>query len=136
MNHYKYSILHLSTGETIVAEVKTHDVEAQEITVKNPVKILFDEDIDVKSLQLYAYPYIPLLEEGKAVAISTNHIVSSAKCGEDMYDYYETAMEFLFEEDGKNKTVDAVELEDIKDAVELKKELSKQLTMLANTSIH
>ena len=132
MNHYKYSVLNLSSGEVIITEVSDFDEEDYVFTLKNPIKIITNTNKTTKVMQLYSYPYVPLLQEDEPVELSGYHIVSVTPANEEVLEYYLESVEHIYlpEEDGK------LSLSDVKLADKLKKELTAGIVQLANTSIH
>jgi len=132
MNHYKYSVLNLSSGEVIITEVSDFDEEDYVFTLKNPIKIITNTNKTTKVMQLYSYPYVPLLQEDEPVELSGYHIVSVTPANEEVLEYYLESVEHIYlpEEDGK------LSLSDVKLAEKMKRELAKGIIQLANTSIH
>ena len=132
MNHYKYSVLNLSSGEVIITEVSDFDEEDYVFTLKNPIKIITDTNKTTKTMQLFSYPYVPLLQEDEPVELSGYHIVSVTPANEEVLEYYLESVEHIYlpEEDGK------LSLSDVKLAEKMKRELAKGIIQLANTSIH
>jgi len=132
MNHYKYSIMNLSSGEIIITEVSDFDEEDYVFTLKNPVKIVTDTNKTTKTMQLYSYPYVPLLQEDEPVELSGYHIVSVTPANEEVLEYYLDSVDhiYMIDEDGNI----GLSNKDIQNKV--KAELSKQIIQLANTSIH
>jgi len=132
MNHYKYSIMNLSSGEVIITEVSDFDEEDYVFTIKNPIKIVTDTNKTTKTMQLFSYPYVPLLQEDEPVELSGYHIVSVTPANEEVLEYYLESVDHIYlpEEDGK------LSLSDVKLAEKMKRELTKGIIQLANTSIH
>ena len=133
MNYWKHSILKLSSGDTVMAEVARHDEEKNVYYLNNPITISQDEDPDTRRAVIYSYPYIPLMEEDNMVEINGFHIVSASKANSDMVAYYHDSLSQLMigGYDRTNSLMDQLEKKD-----ELKKEFTKELLKLANTSIH
>ena len=134
MNHYKYSILNLSSGEVVITEVSDFDEEDYVFTLKNPIKIVTDTNKTTKTMQLFSYPYVPLLQEDEPVELSGYHIVSVTPANEEVLEYYLESVDHIYlPEDG-----DQGKLALNTDAIEnrVRAELSKQIIQLANTSIH
>jgi len=132
MNHYRYSIMNLSSGQTIITEVTDFDEEDYVFTIKNPIKIMTDTNKTTKTMQLYSYPYVPLLQEDEPVELSGYHIVSVTPANEEVLEYYLDSVDhiYMIDEDGNI----GLSNKDIQNKV--KAELSKQIIQLANTSIH
>jgi len=132
MNHYKYSIMNLSSGEVIITEVEDFDEEDYVFTLKNPVKIVTDTNKTTKTMQLFSYPYVPLLQEDEPVELSGYHIVSVTPANEEVLEYYLDSVDHIYlpGDDGK------ISLSDVKLAEKMKRELTKGIIQLANTSIH
>ena len=132
MNHYKYSVIHLSSGETIITEVDKFDEEDYVFTLKNPIKIITDTHKTTKTMQLYSYPYVPLLQEDDPVELSGYHIVSVAAANEEVLEYYLDSIDHIYMVEENEKAL----LNDVKLLDKIKKELATHITKLANTSIH
>ena len=124
--------MNLSSGEVIITEVEDFDEEDYVFTLKNPVKIVTDTNKTTKTMQLYSYPYVPLLQEDEPVELSGYHIVSVTPANEEVLEYYLDSVDHIYlpEEDGKISLSDR----DIQNKV--RAELSRQIVQLANTSIH
>lgn len=124
--------MNLSSGEIIITEVSDFDEEDYVFTLKNPVKIVTDTNKTTKTMQLYSYPYVPLLQEDEPVELSGYHIVSVTPANEEVLEYYLDSVDhiYMIDEDGNI----GLSNKDIQNKV--KAELSKQIIQLANTSIH
>ena len=133
MNHYKYSILNLSSGEVIITEVSDFDEEDYVFTLKNPIKIITNTNKTTKVMQLYSYPYVPLLQEDEPVELSGYHIVSVTPANEEVLEYYLESVDHIYLPEGDDGKLS---LSDVKLADKLKKELTAGIVQLANTSIH
>lgn len=132
MNHYKYSVMHLSSGETIITEVDNFDEEDYVFTLKNPIKIITDTHKTTKTMQLYSYPYVPLLQEDDPVELSGYHIVSVSAANEEVLKYYLDSLDHIYMVEENEKAL----LNDAQLLDKIKKELTTHITKLANTSIH
>jgi len=133
MNHYKYSVLNLSSGEVIITEVSDFDEEDYVFTLKNPIKIITNTNKTTKVMQLYSYPYVPLLQEDEPVELSGYHIVSVTPANEEVLEYYLESVDHIYLPEGDDGKLS---LSDVKLADKLKKELTAGIVQLANTSIH
>ena len=133
MNHYKYSILNLSSGEVVITEVSDFDEEDYVFTLKNPIKIITNTNKTTKVMQLYSYPYVPLLQEDEPVELSGYHIVSVTPANEEVLEYYLESVDHIYLPEGDDGKLS---LSDVKLADKLKKELTAGIVQLANTSIH
>ena len=133
MNHYKYSILNLSSGETIITEVSNFDEEDYVFTLKNPIKIVTDTNKTTKTMQLFSYPFVPLLQEDEPVELSGYHVVSVNAANEEVLEYYLESVDHIYLPENSEGTL-ALSNEQIENKV--RAELSKQIIQLANTSIH
>ena len=133
MNHYKYSILNLSSGEVVITEVSDFDEEDYVFTLKNPIKIITNTNKTTKVMQLYSYPYVPLLQEDEPVELSGYHIISVTPANEEVLEYYLESVEHIYLPEGDDGKLS---LSDVKLADKLKKELTAGIVQLANTSIH
>ena len=124
--------MNLSSGEVIITEVSDFDEEDYVFTLKNPIKIVTDTNKNTKTMQLFSYPYVPLLQEDEPVELSGYHIVSVTPANEEVLEYYLESVDHIYlpEEDGKISLSDR----DIQNKV--RAELSRQIVQLANTSIH
>ena len=124
--------MNLSSGEVIITEVEDFDEEDYVFTLKNPVKIVTDTNKTTKTMQLFSYPFVPLLQEDEPVELSGYHIVSVTPANEEVLEYYLDSVDHIYlpEEDGKISLSDR----DIQNKV--RAELSRQIVQLANTSIH
>jgi len=132
MNHYRYSIMNLSSGQTIITEVTDFDEEDYVFTIKNPIKIMTDTNKTTKTMQLFSYPYVPLLQEDEPVELSGYHIVSVTPANEEVLEYYLESVDHIYLPDEEGK----ISLSDVKLAEKMKRELTKGIIQLANTSIH
>ena len=132
MNHYRYSIMNLSSGQTIITEVTDFDEEDYVFTIKNPIKIMTDTNKTTKTMQLFSYPYVPLLHEDDPVELSGYHIVSVTPANEEVLEYYLESVDHIYLPDEEGK----ISLSDVKLAEKMKRELTKGIIQLANTSIH
>jgi len=133
MNHYKYSVLNLSSGEVIITEVSDFDEEDYVFTLKNPIKIITNTNKTTKVMQLYSYPYVPLLQEDEPVELSGYHIVSVTPANEEVLEYYLESVDHIYLPEGDDGKLS---LSDVKLAEKMKRELTKGIIQLANTSIH
>jgi len=133
MNHYKYSVLNLSSGEVIITEVSDFDEEDYVFTLKNPIKIITNTNKTTKVMQLYSYPYVPLLQEDEPVELSGYHIVSVTPANEEVLEYYLESVDHIYLPEGDDGKLS---LSDVKLAEKMKRELAKGIIQLANTSIH
>ena len=133
MNHYRYSILNLSSGETIITEVSDFDEEDYVFTLKNPIKIVTDTNKTTKTMQLFSYPFVPLLQEDEPVELSGYHVVSVNAANEEVLQYYLESVDHIYLPENSEGTL-ALSNEQIENKV--RAELSKQIIQLANTSIH
>ena len=124
--------MNLSSGEVIITEVEDFDEEDYVFTLKNPVKIVTDTNKTTKTMQLFSYPYVPLLQEDEPVELSGYHIVSVTPANEEVLEYYLDSVDHIYlpGDDGK------ISLSDVKLAEKMKRELTKGIIQLANTSIH
>ena len=124
--------MNLSSGETIITEVSNFDEEDYVFTLKNPIKIVTDTNKTTKTMQMFSYPFVPLLQEDEPVELSGYHILSVNAANEEVLEYYLDSVDHIYlpEEDGK------LSLSDVKLADKLKRELTKGIIQLANTSIH
>jgi len=133
MNHYRYSIMNLSSGQTIITEVTDFDEEDYVFTIKNPIKIMTDTNKTTKTMQLFSYPYVPLLQEDEPVELSGYHVVSVSPLNEETLAYYLESVDHIFlpENEGEGLALSDQQIQN-----KVRAELSKQIIQLANTSIH
>lgn len=124
--------MHLSSGETIITEVDNFDEEDYVFTLKNPIKIITDTHKTTKTMQLYSYPYVPLLQEDDPVELSGYHIVSVSAANEEVLKYYLDSLDHIYMVEENEKAL----LNDAQLLDKIKKELTTHITKLANTSIH
>lgn len=125
--------MNLSSGEIIMTEVSDFDEEDYVFTLKNPIKIITNTNKTTKTMQLFSYPYVPLLQEDEPVELSGYHIVSVSPANEEVLEYYLESVDHIYLPEGDDGKLS---LSDVKLADKLKRELAKEIVQLANTSIH
>ena len=125
--------MNLSSGEVIITEVSDFDEDDYVFTLKNPIKIVTDTNKTTKTMQLFSYPYVPLLQEDEPVELSGYHIVSVTPANEEVLEYYLESVDHIYLPEGDDGKLS---LSDVKLAEKMKRELTKGIIQLANTSIH
>ena len=123
------SIIKLSSGETVLAEVLSYADETYDLEVRNPLQLTMAEDMDNHKMQMFTSAWIPLFGDETIIEIRFDHIIAIAEATEDMVDYYIGSLEEMKIREGTQ--------EDIRE--ELTEEqgmVMQEILKIANTSIH
>ena len=80
------SIIKLSNGETIIAEIVHQDDKTT--SVLEPLQLIIEESEDTGSPVMVALNWVPLTKKINLVELKTNHVVAVADCDEEVNNYY------------------------------------------------
>jgi len=120
------SIIKLSSGETVIADVLSYDEETYDLEVNNPLQLTMTEDLQSHKMQMFTSAWIPLFGEDTVVEIIFGHIITVAVATEDMIDYYYSSLEEMRIKEGRKQEL----------TEEMRGEVMQQILKVANTSIH
>ena len=120
------SIIKLSSGETVIADVLSYDDETYDLEVNNPLQLTMTEDLQSHKMQMFTSSWIPLFGEDTVVEIIFGHIITVAVATEDMIDYYYSSLEEMRIKEGRKQEL----------TEEMRGEVMQQILKVANTSIH
>ena len=80
------SIIKLSNGETIIAEIVHQDDKTT--SVLEPLQLIIEESEDTGRPVMVALNWVPLTKKINLVELKTNHVVAVADCDEEVNNYY------------------------------------------------
>ena len=80
------SIIKLSNGETIIAEIVHQDDKTT--SVLEPLQLIIEESEDTARPVMVALNWVPLTKKINLVELKTNHVVAVADCDEEVNNYY------------------------------------------------
>ena len=120
------SIIKLSSGETVIADVLSYDDETYDLEVNNPLQLTMTEDLQSHKMQMFTSSWIPLFGEDTVVEIIFGHIITVAVATKDMIDYYYSSLEEMRIKEGRKQEL----------TEEMRGEVMQQILKVANTSIH
>ena len=80
------SIIKLSNGETIIAEIVHQDDKTT--SVLEPLQLIIEESEDTGRPVMVALNWVPLTKKINMVELKTNHVVAVADCDEEVNNYY------------------------------------------------
>lgn len=121
------SIIKLSSGETVMADVLSYDEETLDIETKNPLQITMQEDMKSRKMQMFSSAWIPLFGEDTHIEIRFDHIIAIAEAPKEMKEYYSGSLDEM----RMKETSD-----DWSDNENVKPEIVREILRIANTSIH
>ena len=119
------SIIKLSSGETVLAEVLSYADETYDLEVCNPLQLTMTEDLDTRKMQMFTSAWIPLFGDETIIEIRFAHIIAISEATEDMVDYYMGSLEEMRIKEGTRE-----ELSEEQGMV------MQEILKIANTSIH
>ena len=124
------SIIKLTNGETIVAEI-IHEDEVV-TSVLEPLLLDVSEDETGKPI-LVAMTWVPLTKKVNMVNLKTQHIVAVSECDDDISQYYTRSLATL-KESGAYDDEDGKEVDEVLEEYlnEVKSDISEKL-ISANT---
>ena len=123
------SIIKLSSGETVVAEVLSYDDETYDLEVLNPLQLSMVEDLETHKMQMFSSSWIPLFGEETTVEIRFIHIIAVSAATDDMIEYYYGSLQEMRIIENTGEVA-----EDYSDTV--KGKIIQEIIRVANTSIH
>lgn len=99
-NYARVKFFRLVNGDSILGEVaKTFK---HKLTIKNPMIIVVDADIESSKQIIFMFPWIPQgVAKGNACSINKKDIVMTAQAEEDITDYYNACVFDAQEDSGK-----------------------------------
>jgi hypothetical protein len=116
------SIIKLSSGETVLADVLGYDEETYNLEILNPLQLKMSEDLSVGKMNMFTSMWIPLFGEETTIDIRSEHIIAMQQAPNEMINYYLDSMKEL-----QTRT-------EITDDVRAK--VMREILKVANTSIH
>ena len=120
------SIIKLSSGETVIADVLSYDDETYDLEVNNPLQLTMTEDLDSRKMQMFTSAWIPLFGEDTVVEIIFGHIITVAEATVEMVEYYYSSLDEMRMKEGRKQEL----------TEEMRGEVMQQILKVANTSIH
>jgi len=123
------SIIKLSSGETVMAEVLSYDEETYDLEVLNPLQLSMVEDLETHKMQMFSSSWIPLFGEKTTVEIRFIHIIAVSEATDDMIEYYYGSLQEMRIIENTGEVA-----EDYSDTV--KGKIIQEIIRVANTSIH
>jgi|LWDU01.1.fsa_nt_gi hypothetical protein len=116
------SIIKLSSGETVLADVLSYSDDTYDLEVLNPLQVQMNEDVRSLKMQMFTSAWIPLFGEETVVEIRFAHIIAVAEAPEEMVNYYlDSLNEMKIKEDTRE---------------EIQGKVMQEILKMANTSIH
>ena len=120
------SIIKLSSGETVIADVLSYDDETYDLEVNNPLQLTMTEDLQSHKMQMFTSSWIPLFGEDTVVEIIFGHIITVAEATVEMVEYYYSSLDEMRMKEGRKQEL----------TEEMRGEVMQQILKVANTSIH
>ena len=116
------SIIKLSSGETVLADVLSYADDTYDLEVLNPLQLQMTEDVRSRKMQMFVSSWIPLFGDETVIDIMFNHIIAVAEAPEEMVNYYLDSLEEMrIKEDTRE---------------EVQGRVMQEILKIANTSIH
>ncbi|MBC8548840.1 MAG: hypothetical protein H8D23_04245, partial [Candidatus Brocadiales bacterium] len=97
------SIIKLSSGETVIADVLSYDDETYDLEVNNPLQLTMTEDLDSRKMQMFTSAWIPLFGEDTVVEIIFGHIITVAEATVEMVEYYYSSLDEMRMKEGRKQ---------------------------------
>ena len=116
------SIIKLSSGETVLADVLSYADDTYDLEVLNPLQLQMTEDIRSHKMQMFTSAWIPLFGNETVIDIMYNHIIAMAEAPQDMVDYYLDSLEEMRIKENTRE--------------EIQGKVMREILKVANTSIH
>jgi len=116
------SIIKLSSGETVLADVLSYADDTYDLEVLNPLQLQMTEDIRSHKMQMFTSAWIPLFGNETVIDIMYNHIIAMAEAPQDMVDYYLDSLEEMRIKENTRE--------------EIQGKVMQEILKVANTSIH
>ena len=105
------SIIKLSNGETIIAEIVHQDDKTT--SVLEPLQLIIEESEDTGRPVMVALNWVPLTKKINLVELKTNHVVAVADCDEEVEKYYIKSLAILKGDRDKLREILAQEKEEL-----------------------
>jgi hypothetical protein len=105
------SIIKLSNGETIIAEIVHQDDKTT--SVLEPLQLIIEESEDTGRPVMVALNWVPLTKKINMVELKTNHVVAVADCDEEVEKYYIKSLAILKGDRDKLREILAQEKEEL-----------------------
>ncbi|MEK9696353.1 MAG: hypothetical protein VW270_11340 [Candidatus Poseidoniales archaeon] len=87
------SIIKLTSGETLVAEV-VHEDE-RHVSILEPMLLEIGESEETGQPMLVALSWVPLTKQVNLVNLKTPHVITVIECDDEISDYYEKSLAIL-----------------------------------------
>jgi|SRR6056300_1325309 len=84
------SIIKLTSGETLIAEV-VHEDE-QHVSILEPMLLEMGESEETGRPMMVAMSWIPLVKKVNLVNLKTPHVIAVLECDQEISDYYEKSL--------------------------------------------
>jgi hypothetical protein len=105
------SIIKLSNGETIIAEIVHQDDKTT--SVLEPLQLIIEESEETGRPVMIALNWVPLTKKINMVELKTNHVVAVADCDEEVENYYIKSLAILKGDRDKLREILAQEKEEL-----------------------
>lgn len=105
------SIIKLSNGETIIAEIVHQDDKTT--SVLEPLQLIIEESEETGRPVMIALNWVPLTKKINMVELKTNHVVAVADCDEEVNNYYIKSLAILKGDRDKLREILAQEKEEL-----------------------
>lgn len=105
------SIIKLSNGETIIAEIVHQDDKTT--SVLEPLQLIIEESEETGRPVMIALNWVPLTKKINMVELKTNHVVAVADCDEEVEKYYIKSLAILKGDRDKLREILAQEKEEL-----------------------
>lgn len=107
------SIIKLSNGETIVAEIVHQDDKTT--SVVEPLALSMEETEEGRPMMV-AMSWVPLTKKVNMVNLNTSHVIAIFECDEHIDKYYQNSLDILR---GNEIGDEEVDLDDLEDELEI-----------------
>jgi hypothetical protein len=105
------SIIKLSNGETIIAEIVHQDDKTTSLL--EPLQLIIEESEETGRPVMIALNWVPLTKKINMVELKTNHVVAVADCDEEVENYYIKSLAILKGDRDKLREILAQEKEEL-----------------------